>query len=372
MTKVGKKIEIFDSTLREGAQTPYVNFSFKQKLEIIRDLYDMGINFVEIGYPTSSSNEFNEICDLIKISKRSLISVLCRSNENDIKKCSDTNSEILDIDLGISQFQLDYLKLTLEEAYKKANLITTIASKTGKRIKFADLDFVRTPIKNIINLYKIVSTAGAEWFTVCDTVGLATPDFVEYFFKKINKERTKCKIAVHFHNDFDMATANTISSALNGAEQIEVTINGLGDRSGIAPMAPVITYLQEIAGFDLKINLSKLKLISEKISQMTQINYSPLEPIVGNYCFTHTPGIHIAGMMKNTSTFEPIDPQKIGQKRNFVIGRYTGKHALQFLLKELSIPLNNQQLSTLAENIKNKTISLERNLTIKEILQLIN
>lgn len=366
-----KKIEIFDSTLREGAQTPHVTFSFDQKKEIINDLYNLGINFVEVGYPASSKNEFNEILKLTKLSKRPYISILSRCNEDDIKKCSNISAEILDIDLGISKFQLDYLNITKEEAFKKANYITSIGFKTGKKIKFAALDFVRTPIKDLINLYKIVSSAGAEWFTLCDTVGLATPDLIKYFFKKINSEKTNCKIAVHFHNDFGMATANTITAALNGADQLEVTLNGLGDRSGIASMAPVVTYLQEIANFDLQIDLLNLKSISEKIVTMTNINYSPLEPIVGEYCFMHTPGIHIAGILKNNLTFEPIDPKKINQKREFVIGRYTGKHALQFLLKKNSIILNNEQTSILCEIIKNKTISLKRELTLEEIIKLV-
>jgi len=357
--------------LREGAQTPHVTFSFNQKKEIINDLYNLGINFVEVGYPTSSKNEFSEICNLTKLSKRPFISVLSRCNEDDIKNCIKVGAEILDIDLGISKFQLDYLKITKEEAFKKANSVIAAASKTGKKIKFAALDFVRTPIKDLIDLYKIVSLAGADWFTLCDTVGLATPDLIKYILKKINSEKTNCKIAVHFHNDFGMATANTITAALNGADQLEVTVNGLGDRSGIAPMASVVTYLQEIAGFNLNVNLLKLKSISEKISQMTKINYSPLEPIVGEYCFMHTPGIHIAGILKNHLTFEPIDPKKINQKREFIIGRYTGKHALQFFLKKMSISLNDEQTLILSEKIKNKTISIKRELTLEEIIKLI-
>lgn len=373
MTKFNKNnLEIFDSTLREGAQTPYVNFSFEEKSQIIHDLYQLGIHFVEIGYPSSSQNEFDEISKLVKIVKRPVISVLGRCSDEDIKKCSLTKSEVIDIDLGISPFQLDYLKLTLNEAYEKARLITLKAVNTGCRVKFAALDFIRTPIEKLSKLYRIVSDAGAEWFTLCDTVGLAIPDSVEFYIKKIHQEQPGCKLSVHFHNDFDMATANTISAALNGVEQLEVTINGLGDRAGIAPMAPVVTYLQEVVGFNLGIDLSKLKSLSEKISKMTRINYSPLEPIIGDYCFTHNPGIHVAGVQKNPNIFEPIDPKKINQKRKYTIGRYTGKHALKIQLDELGIKLDNELLLILVEKIKNETISLKRNLTVEEIIALAN
>lgn len=366
-----KHIEIFDTTLREGAQTPHVNFSFDQKREIINDLYSLGVDFVEVGYPASSNIEFSETMSLTAIKNRPLISVLGRCTKKDILIGAKTGADVLDIDLGISPFQLDYLKLTLDQAYQKAESITRIAKKTGKKVKFAALDFNRTHIKDLIKLYKLVSEAGSEWFTLCDTVGLATPDIVSYYVKKIRQEVSGCKLSVHFHNDFDMATANTIVAAERGVEQLELTINGLGDRAGIAPAAPVIAYLQEIVGFPLKINLPQLKQLSEKISSMTKIAYSPLESVVGEYCFTHNPGIHIAGILKNTSTFEPLNPTKIGQKRHFVIGRYTGKHAIKNLLERNGLFVEENILEQLTEKVKQQTIFRGHNLSLEEIKQLL-
>lgn len=364
-------IEIFDSTLREGAQTPFVNFSYRQRCEIIKDLCSVGVHFVEVGYPASSDLEFTEISSLTTIKKRPPISVLGRCDEKDILIGSKTGAEVLDIDLGISPFQLEYLKLPLEKAYEKAKSITEIAKKTGKRVKFAALDFNRTPIKDLVKLYEIVSNAGAEWFTLCDTVGLAAPDLVSSYIKRIHQGVSGCKLSVHFHNDFDMATANTITAALCGVEQLELTINGLGDRAGIAPMAPVVTYLQEIAGFPLKINISKLKSISQKISAMTKIVYSPLEPIIGDYCFTHNPGIHVAGVLNNPSTFEPLDPKRVGQQRKFIIGRYTGKHAIRNELNNNGISIDDDSLVRLTKAVKQQIALLGHNLSFEEIKKLL-
>lgn len=368
-SKIHTKIELFDSTLREGAQTPYVNYSFEQKRELISDLTELGIDFIEVGYPASSSKEFYEICALTAIKPRAQLSVLGRSVQRDILKGNETQAEVLDIDLGVSPNQLKYLKITLDEAFKMAHQITSFATKTNKRIKFAALDFVRTSYKDLLTLYEIVSKCGAEWFTLCDTVGLANPNQVKYYVKKL-RSISGCKLSVHFHNDFDMATANTITAAQVGVEQLELTINGLGDRAGIAPMAPVVTYLQEIAGVPLGLDLTKLKSLSEKVSRFTKLPIFPLEPIVGKYCFVHNPGIHIAGVLKDTTTFEPFNPSKIGSKRDFVIGRYTGKHAIERVLSAHNIQITSEKLVGLTEIIKERIVKNNKNLTTAEIIKL--
>lgn len=346
-----RRIEIFDTTLREGAQMPFVNFSYEQKKIVLRELLLLGVDFAEVGYPASSHVEMDEIKKLSALTKRPILSALGRCTKDDILLCSRSEVEIIDIDLGVSPYQLDILHLTLSEAFNKAQEIVTIAKSTGKRVKFAALDVFRTPIDITIRLYTIVSKAGAEWFTLCDTVGVADPEKVTHTVSKLNQHR-RCKLSVHFHNDFDLATANAIAAVKAGVEQVEVTANGIGDRAGISPMAPVLVYLQEIAGFQSSVNLQKLQKFSKLISKMTNVQISPIDPIVGEYCFKHAPGIHGAGVLKTPLSFEPIDPRKVGQTRDFVLGRYTGRHVVDRFYKDIGINLNSEQLVKATDEIK--------------------
>lgn len=363
------QIEIFDSTLREGAQTPHVNFSFEDKKLVLKKLFELGVDFAEVGYPSASKTEMEEIIKLTQETNRPQISVLGRLLKEDIKKSLQSGAEIIDIDLGISPYQLEYLKIGLNEALKKAFEVIKYAAETRKRIKFAALDFNRTSVKELNKLYKVVSKAGAEWFTLCDTVGAASPDQVKYYLSKLTDG---CKIAVHFHNDFDQAAANTIAAALSGATQLELTINGLGDRAGIAAMAPVVVYLKEIAGLKINIDLKKLKKLANLVSKISKIPLSPLEPIVGKYCFKHSPGIHVAGVINNNKTFEPLKPEIVGQKRTIVLGRYTGKKAVKKYLEQENISFRKMNLEKLTSQIKEESIKRKRSLTKKELLRLIN
>lgn len=344
-------IEVFDTTLREGAQTPYVHFTYEEKKLVLHALLELGVDFAEVGYPASSKIEMEEIRQLSQLVKRPILSGLGRCTNKDISICAQSGVEVVDIDLGISDYQLEILHYSLKEAFRKAAEIVQFTKGTRKRVKFADLDVFRTPIKNTLQLYSIVSKAGAEWFTLCDTVGTADPELVTYTIKRLLKSGG-CKLSVHFHNDFDMATANCIAAVKTGAEQIEVTANGIGDRAGITPMAPTLVYLHEIVGIQSHVNLTKLLGYSNIISKITKIPNSPLEPIVGTYCFKHTPGIHGAGVIKNPLSFEPLNPLKIGQQRELLLGHYTGRHVVNKICTDIGIHLDKEQLRIVTDQIK--------------------
>lgn len=363
------RIEIFDTTLREGTQTPYVNFGFKDKVNFLKKLFEIGIDFAEVGYPISSKDEMEEIRKLTSFNQRPILSSLGRATLKDVQACNFSNTEIIDIDLGISPYQLEYLKISLEDAYKKALNAVAAAKKTGKRIKFAALDTQRTAISHVIKLYEIVSKAGAEWFTLCDTVGISNPDEVKFTIGKL-KTINGCKLSVHFHNDFDMATSNTITAALVGAQQLELTVNGLGDRAGIAPMSPVVTYLKEVKGCAINVDLTKLRYISDYVSEISKIEISPLEPVVGDYCFKHSPGVHVAGILSNPLTFEPINPEKVGQTREIALGRYSGKKAVKSILSKNDINASDKELVYITKLVKNKAKKGEK-ITETKLLSLL-
>lgn len=370
MTIRNKTLEIFDTTLREGAQTPYVNFSFQEKKDFLKKLFKLGVDFAEVGYPITSEEELREIQSLARLKWRPILSSLGRARVEDIYSCEASNTEVIDIDLGISPNQLEYLKLTLKEAYIKAFEAVSWATKTKKRIKFAALDVPRTSTTHITELYGIVSKAGAEWFTLCDTVGISNPDEVKYIVKKLKKVEG-CKLSVHYHNDFDMASSNTVTAALAGVEQLEITVNGLGDRAGIAPLAPVVTYLKEVKGYKINIDLSMLRDISNYISRISKIKISPLDPIVGEYCFKHSPGIHVAGVLSNPLTFEPISPEKVGQVRGIVLGRYSGRSSIKSILRKNNIDASERNIGHLTDIVKSKTRNGGK-ITEKELLSLVN
>lgn len=346
-----KSVEVFDTTLREGAQTPYVHFTYEEKKLILHKLWETGIDFAEIGYPASSRVEMGEIQKLSRLRSRPILSALGRCASHDISLCSRSGVEVVDIDLGISDYQLEVLHLSRDLALKKAVEIVDFAKGTGKRVKFADLDVFRTPIKDTLKLYSLVSQTGAEWFTLCDTVGIADPDLVTYTVTKL-RQRGGCKLSVHFHNDFDMATANCIAAVKASVDQIEVTVDGIGDRAGITAMAPIVVYMHEILGIRTRVDLTKLQELSKLVRSMTGIPDSPLKPIVGEYCFKHTPGIHGAGVINNPLSFEPLSPMKVGQKRELVVGHYTGWHVVDKVCLDMGIYLDREQLRAVTDEIK--------------------
>jgi 2-isopropylmalate synthase len=346
-----RKIEIFDTTLREGTQTPEVSFSFQQKADLLSELFNCGVEFAEVGYPAASNAELDEISRLTALTERPMLSVLSRCSVEDVLHSSKASAEVLDIDLGISRYQLEYLRLTIDEAFDLASQVLAVARQTGKRIKFACVDSFRTPLEDLGKLYQHVSCHGIEWFTLCDTVGVANPESVSSMVRKL-KAFNGCKLSVHFHNDFGMAVANSVIAAVNGAEQLEVTVNGLGDRAGIASMIPVLTYLREICGFRVSTDSRRLRELSRKVSEMTGISISPLEPIVGEYCFKHVPGIHVAGIIREPATFEPISPETVGQERSITLGRYTGRKAVAWSLQKLGASASDSELEALTKLVK--------------------
>lgn len=258
---------------------------------------------------------------------------LARCAKVDIDACIDTDVDRAHLFIATSDVHLKYkLQMGVDEALEAAIRAIEYAKAHGFEVEFTCEDGTRTPLNRLIKFYKAAEEAGADIITVADTVGTTEPNAMFYLVSKI-KESVKIPISVHCHNDFGLAVANTIAGVLAGAEQVHVTVNGLGERAGNASLEQVVMALTAFYGIKHNIKLNKLYEVSKLVEKYSMIKLPPNYPIVGENAFAHEAGIHVHGVLSNPISYEPIKPDLVGQRRRIVLGKHTGRHAIEFFLK---------------------------------------
>lgn len=336
-----RKIDIFDTTLRDGEQAAGINLNTAEKLEIARQLERFGATIIEAGFPASSPGDFEAVQRIANTVKNSTVTGLARTVTKDI----DTSWEALKgaeqphihIFLATSPIHMNYkLKKSPEEVVELAVDAVKYARKKFPLVQWSAEDAFRSDPDFLVHIVNKVIAAGATTINIPDTVGYATP--VEYgaLFKYLKENVTgidKVKLSAHCHNDLGMATANTIAAIENGADQIEGTINGIGERAGNVALEEIAVALhirKDIYGFDTDVNLQEIKRTSQLVSQLTGVVIQPNKAIVGKNAFAHESGIHQDGMLKNPETYEIITPELIGEKAvPLALGKHSGRHAFK-------------------------------------------
>jgi len=347
-------VTVFDTTLRDGEQTPGIAFTFEQKLEIARQLSDIGVHAIEAGFPASSKAEKETVSAIKRLGLESVICGLARSTKADVNACLDCDVDMVHVFIPTSDIQREN---TINKSRKEVLEITADIIGHVRRHRdlcmFSAMDATRTDWDYLIEVFRTAADAGATIINVPDTVGVISPSAMKMLIARINRE-VNCPIDVHCHNDFGLAVANTIAAVEAGASQVQVTVNGLGERAGNADLAQTVMIMESI--YRIKTGIVKERLVetSRLVSRFSGIGIPPVQPVVGENVFSHESGIHSHGVIKNTATFEPgiMTPEMVGHRRRLTLGKHVGRHAVRQMLTDVHIDPSDPQLDAIVEKVK--------------------
>ena len=346
------EIYILDTTLRDGEQTPGVALTVDDKIQIAQKLDNVGVDKIEVGFPASSKGELISSKQIKSLNLSSTVVGLARSVKNDIDAVLDADLDYIHTFIGTSPLHRDYkLKMSKETTISTAVEAVEYAKDHGLSVEFSAEDATRTERDFLFEIYRDVVDAGADFLDIPDTVGILTPIITRDLITDI-KSNFKTPISVHFHNDFGLATANTLTAIECGANQAHVTVNGIGERTGNTSLEEIVVALHSAYGIKLNVDTSQLYSLSEFVGRLTGIKIPVNKPIVGDNAFAHESGIHVHGILNNSSTYEPISPELVGHSRKIVLGKHTGANALKSKLKEYHIDLNDEQFDKVFNQIK--------------------
>ncbi len=348
-----EKVRIFDTTLRDGEQTPGVTVTPEQKLQIAIKLDELGVDAIEAGFPIVSHGEMKAISDIVKQGLKAEICGLARATENDIDAAIKCGLNYVHTFIATSDIHLQYkLKMTREQVLDRAVKAVEYAKKHGLRVEFSAEDATRSERPFLLQMFKAVTDAGADRIDIPDTVGYATPQYITELVKDV-KNATRLPISMHCHDDFGLAVANSIAGINAGASCAHVTINGLGERAGNASLEEFVMALQCLYNKSHNIKTTSLYEVSRFVSNTMGIIVQPNKAIIGENAFGHESGIHTHGILNNPLTYEPISPELVGRKRWLQAGKHAGAHGIKAMLEEFGISPTDDQLHVIVEKQKN-------------------
>lgn len=351
-TNFASNISIFDTTLRDGEQTPGVALSVDEKIQIAQKLNNLGVHKIEVGFPASSEGEVEAAKQIHDLDLKSALVGLSRCKFSDIDSVVESNLDYIHLFIGTSSLHRDYkLKMTKSEIIDLALKNIDYAKDYGLKIEFSAEDATRTEKDFLFEVLKEVSDACVGVFDIPDTVGVLTPQFTRELIEDI-KNNFKIPISVHFHNDLGLATANTLTALECGVNQAHVTVNGLGERTGNCSLEELVISLKAVYGIDLGLDTTRLYSLSNLVGRFTGVKMPVNKPIVGANAFAHESGIHVHGILNNSKTYEVISPEMVGHSRRIVIGKHTGVNALKSKLKEYHLDLDSEQFNNVYNEIK--------------------
>ncbi|SHH28503.1 2-isopropylmalate synthase [Chryseobacterium oranimense] len=353
-----EKIEIFDTTLRDGEQVPGCKLNTKQKLIIAEKLDSLGIDVIEAGFPISSPGDFESVSEISKLVKNAKVCGLTRANKKDI----DTAAEALKYakrprihtGIGTSDSHIRYkFNSTREDIIERAAEAVRYAKSYVEDVEFYAEDAGRTDNEYLAKVCEEVIKAGATVLNIPDTTGYCLPE--EYgqkikYLKENVKGIEKAILSCHCHNDLGLATANSIAGAINGARQIECTINGLGERAGNTALEEVVMILKQHKdlNFHTDVNSKMLNEMSLMVSDLMGMPVQPNKAIVGANAFAHSSGIHQDGVIKNRETYEIIDPAEVGvNDSSIILTARSGRSALAYRFKHIGYDITKNELDFL-------------------------
>ena len=355
ITDTKDRVVIFDTTLRDGEQSPGATMSHAEKLEIAELLDEMGVDIIEAGFPIASEGDFKAVSDIGKQAKKAVICGLARANFGDIDRCWDAvrhaEKPRIHTFIGTSPLHRAIPNLDQDQMAEKIHATVTHARNLCDNVQWSPMDATRTEEDYLRRVVEIAIKAGATTINIPDTVGYTAPvEAAELITMLINTVPGADAVvfATHCNNDLGMATANALAAVAGGARQIECTINGLGERAGNTALEEVVMAMKvrsDILPFHTAIDTTKLMNISRRVAAVSGFAVQFNKAIVGKNAFAHESGIHQDGMLKNAETFEIMRPEDVGlSATNLVMGKHSGRAALRSKLENLGFTLADNQL----------------------------
>lgn len=363
-----KSVLLEDSTMREGEQSPGVSFTADQKVQIAKHLVALGVRACEIGTPAMGGPEGEAVDALVGANLDIQLIGWNRGRRSDLEDSFRHGLSSVHIGLPASDHHLDrkfnktrgWVIETMQEnvafAKEKGAWVSVSAEDSGR----ADLEF-------LVEYARAVRDAGADRMRVSDTVGVLNPTRTRQLFETLTAEVEGLAFQAHMHNDFGLATANVLAAVEGGAEHVHATINGLGDRAGIAALEEVVMVMKYHAGIDLGVRTEGLAEACDYVAEVSRRPISDNKAIVGRSMFQHESGIHVDGVLTVPDAFEAFEPELVGRAREIVIGKHTGSGAVQWALEQEGITTDRGDLSDLVQRIRHEAVSLGRALSFAEV-----
>ncbi|GAB6095408.1 2-isopropylmalate synthase [Desulfatiferula olefinivorans] len=377
------RIIIFDTTLRDGEQSPGATMNTAEKIRIASKLEDLGVDVIEAGFPAASPGDFDAVRQIASQITQSSVCGLARALPNDIRTCAEAVSVAkkprLHTFVSTSDIHLEYqMRKSREEVLEIAHNAVSLAKSLCDDVEFSAMDASRSDRDYLCRVFETAIAAGARTLNIPDTVGYAIPEefaaLVSYVLKN-TKNIDKAIVSVHCHNDLGLATANTLAAIRAGARQAEVAVNGIGERAGNTSFEEIVMALRtrnDLFKADTRIDTTKIYPVSRLVSMITGIMVQPNKAIVGANAFAHESGIHQDGMLKNPSTYEIMRPEAIGlHSSKLVLGKHSGKHAIKNYLKDMGYNLSDDELQGVFEKFKSLA-DRKKDITDEDLEALVN
>jgi 2-isopropylmalate synthase len=351
-TKKPDYIRIFDTTLRDGEQTPGVSLTVEDKIEIARQLSKLGVDVIEAGSPMSSDGEKKVVKEIAKAGLEAEVCGLARATRSDIDDALDCDVDLIHVFIPTSPVQMEYaVNMSPEQVLSATSDNVEYIKKHGVKCEFSPMDATRSKMDFLKQVCQAAEKAGADMINIPDTVGIMIPRSMRTLIEDI-KKAVKVPISIHCHDDFGMAVANSLAAVEAGATQVHATINGLGERAGNASLEELVMVLQLIYKLKTGVNSHLLYSTSRMVSTLTGIFVQANKAIVGENAFAHESGIHTRGVTVKPLTFEPIKPELVGRTRKLVAGKLAGTRGVKAELQEVGIQPTEDQLKEIVRRVK--------------------
>jgi D-citramalate synthase len=348
-----ERIRVFDTTLRDGEQTPGVSLTPENKLRIAHRLDELGVDVIEAGFAAVSEGEFEAVKLIAEAGLKAEICSASRGVSGDVDAVAKAGADSIHLIIPVSDLHIEAkLKKTREQVLQITRDMVKHAKDCGLIVELSAEDATRADFAYLKKVFVTGIEAGADRVVACDTVGVLTPERSYKFYGDLRESLTAPVVSVHCHNDFGMAVANTIAALRAGANQFHATINGLGERAGNASLEEIVVSLKALYKQKLRIKTQQLYGISQFVQRLTGVYVQPNKAIVGENAFTHESGIHTAGMLANTDTYEPIAPELVGGTRRLAPGKHSGSAGIKAALAGMGLQPSEEQLKEIFNRVK--------------------
>ncbi|MCW4034636.1 MAG: 2-isopropylmalate synthase [Candidatus Bathyarchaeota archaeon] len=346
-------MKFFDTTLRDGEQTPGVSLTPEKKLRIAESLDKIGVSAMEAGFAAASEGELDAIKLIAEAGLRADVYSMARGVTNDIDAVLKTGAKGVHLVIPSSDLHLQYkLKKTRAEVLKITENTTQYAKDHGLVVELSAEDATRSEIDFLAQMFKAGVDAGADRLCPCDTVGVLIPEQTAELYTQLKKRLPNVPLSVHCHDDFGLAVANSIIALQNGADQAHVTMNGLGERAGNASLEELAVVLKAQYKLELPIKTELIYETSRLVSRITDFPLQPNKSIVGENAFVHESGMHTHGILSNPSTYEPFKPEMIGRTRRIAAGKHSGSTGIRASLVEMGLEPTDGQVKEIFLRVK--------------------
>lgn len=347
------KVGIFDTTLRDGEQTPGLSFTLDQKIEIAKRLEGLNVQVIEGGFPASSRDEKKAVQEITN-AVSTPVCALARVTRGDISSAIDTGAEIIHIFASTSDIQISKsMRTTKGDIVEKSVESVKLIKDQGRECLFSPMDASRTDPDFLVETSHAVEEAGADMINIPDTVGVSRPRDIEKMISAVRKN-VEIPLSVHCHNDYGLAVANSLAAVEAGVTQIQVTVNGIGERAGNASLEETVMNLDRMENTYTDIDKTKLFGTSKFLERLSGIQLPPTKPVVGRNAFSHESGIHAAGVIEDNTTFEPglMNPETVGHRRRFIVGKHAGRQGLKKVLTEAGLNPSDEDIKDILGKVK--------------------